>query len=116
MVKILEGEYKDQVFELSVKLSQSHGIDNNKHYLFDDPIEGSLAQYLKACDNVYPSRILEMSVRSYSRGAINIKYPYFRMEKEITINEEEIKDTIKRTKESDTSKEKKMDEHIFKLD
>ena len=39
IVKILEGPYQDKLFDFSVKLSQSHGIDNNKRYLFDDPIQ-----------------------------------------------------------------------------
>jgi len=116
IVKILEGEYKDQLFELTVKLSQSHGVDNNRRYMFDDPIEGGLAQYLEACEQVYPSRILEMEVRSYSRGPITIKFPHLTMTEEVDINEEEVNDAIARTKESDKHREKNLSNSILSLD
>ncbi len=116
IVKVLEGEYKDQLFDFSIKLSQSHGMSKDKRYLFDDPMVGSLAQYIAACDNVYPAFQLEMSVRSYSIGAINVKYPHFNMEDELTIPEEEIQDVLLRTQASDTHKEKRIDSAIFNLD
>ena len=115
IVKVLEGEYKGELFDFSVKLSQSHGMSKDKRYLFDDPMPGSLAQYLIACDNVYPAYSLEMSVCSYSMGAINVKYPHFTVEEEVDINEEEIREAIKKTQLSDDYRKKKIDEAIFDM-
>ena len=97
-IKLLDWEFAWEVFELFVKLSQSHWIDKDKKYNLKDPLSDWLGSLMNQYKDKVPFNILKVKVSSYTCRPITVTYPSFSVIDSTEVNSNEVIEIINKVK------------------
>jgi len=104
-IKPLSPNIPTGIYEMQIKLSQSHGMDKDKKYRFDVPIEDGFAKFMNWARNNYATKKVKVGINSYRLPpAIQVFYPTFQVLGDTDIESSEVLGLIDRIKAVDKYK------------
>jgi len=108
-IKPLSSNIPDGIYEMQIKLSQSHGMDKSKQYRFDQPIEDGFARFLNQARSNYAMKKVKVGINSFKiPPTIQVYYPTFTILGDTDISSQEVLGLVDRIKAVDSYKAKKI--------